>query len=258
MMKKLITMVALLANTIAFGQQLPQSTKQDARVTLVPFQEHNVVKLKARTFTTTQILFNPKETILAVEGGDTAGWMVTYHEHLPYMVFVKPTLFDSNTNMTVVTNKHNYYFQVTSNKSIKETAVKPIYALQFTYPEEEKAKLEAARKAAVLRNQALRQQHKDPKTLNWNYRFSGSAELTPQHVYDDGQFTYFEFTPTQPVPAVFAVDNKQGKESIVNTRRQGHLLIIQRLSPQFTLRSGGLVASIFNSNEIERLRQGRR
>ncbi|WP_133139677.1 P-type conjugative transfer protein VirB9 [Legionella genomosp. 1] len=258
MMKKLITTMVLLANTLAFGQQLPQSTKQDARVTVVPFQEHNVVKLKARTFTTTQILFNPKETILAVEGGDTAGWMVTYHEHLPYMMFVKPTLLNSNTNMTVVTDKHNYYFQVTSNQSMDNESVKPIYALQFTYPEEEKAKLEAARKAAVLRNASLNKQHRDPKTLNWNYRFSGSAELTPQHVYDDGQFTYFEFSPTQPVPAVFAVDNKQGKESIVNTRRQGHLLIIQRLAPQFTLRSGGLVASIFNSNEIERLRQGRR
>ncbi|WP_172458322.1 TrbG/VirB9 family P-type conjugative transfer protein [Legionella quinlivanii] len=230
-MKRLIMTGLLLAHTLAFGQQLPQSTKQDARVTLVPFQEHNVVKLKARTFTNTQILFNRNETILVVEGGDNAGWMVTFHEHLPYMVFVKPALFNSDTNMTVVTDKHNYYFQITSNKSIDSDSVKPIYALQFTYPKEEKAKLEAARKAAVLRNASLNKQHKDPKTLNWNYRFSGRAELTPQHVYDDGQFTYFEFSPTQPVPAVFAVDNKQGKESIVNTRRQGHLLIIQRLAP---------------------------
>lgn len=257
-MKKLITTLLLVANALAFAQQLPQPTKEDARVTRVPFQEHNVVKLKARTFTNTQILFNPKETVLVVEGGDTAGWMVTFHEHLPYMVFVKPTLFNSNTNMTVVTDKHNYYFQVTSNQSIENDSVNPIYALQFTYPEEEKAKLEAARRAAVLRNTALSKQHKDPKTLNWNYRFSGSAELIPQHVYDDGQFTYFELSPTQPVPAVFAVDNKQGKESVVNTRRQGQLLIIQRLAPQFTLRSGGLVASIFNSNEIVRLQQGRR
>jgi type IV secretion system protein VirB9 len=242
----------------AHALQNPQAYKDDLRVKHVPFQENNVVKLAATTFTATQILFSKNETVLAVEGGDNAGWMVTFHENLPNMIFVKPTLLRSNTNMTVITNKHNYYFHAFSNKSMAVKTKEKTYAIKFTYPEEEKAQLEAKRKARILNHETLKKQHKDPKTLNWNYRFSGNSQIMPTHVYDDGKFTYFELQKNQAVPAIFAVDDKQGKESIVNTRREGDVLIVQRLAPQFTLRHGGLVASVFNTVEIARIKQGRR
>ncbi len=93
---------------------------------------------------------------------------------------------------------------------------------------------------------------------NWNYRFSGSTQLAPAHVFDDGTFTYFELAKNQAVPAIFAVDDAQGKEAVVNIRRSGNYLIVQRIAPQFTLRNGGIVTSVFNTNEITRIKQGRR
>ncbi len=79
----------------------------------------------------------------------------------------------------------------------------------------------------------------------------------PLHVFDDGTFTYFELRKNQAVPAIFAVDDSQGKEAVVNSRREGNYMVVQRLAPQFTLRNGGTVASVFNSNEILRIKQGR-
>jgi len=256
MNKLLLTSVITLIPFISYGEQTPLAHKDDARIKYVNYQVNNVVKLKASTFAATQILFGEKESILAVEGGDTSSWMVTYHEHLPNMIFIKPTALNSNTNMTVVTNKHNYYFNVSSNTHLMGKPSHPVYAIKFNYPEEERAQKENQRKEALLQKASLKK-NKDKKQFNWNYRFSGNSQIRPVHVYDDGQFTYFELNKNQPVPAIFAVEDSQGKEAIVNTRRQGDTLIVHRLAPQFTLRNGSLIASVFNSNEIARIKQGR-
>jgi type IV secretion system protein VirB9 len=60
------------------------------------------------------------------------------------------------------------------------------------------------------------------------------------------------------LPAIFAVDDKNGKEATVNTRRLGKYLVVQRLAPQFTLRLGALTTSVFNTQEINRIAQNRR
>lgn len=256
-MNSLQVITLMAACNLGYAAQIPQACPEDARVKHVAFHEHNVVTVKATTFIATQLLFGKNEQVLAVEGGDTAGWMVTYHDNLPNMVFVKPTLLNSNTNMTIVTNLHNYYLHMVSNKALTVASKEMSYTIRFTYPEDDRKKEEAIQKNKRLNN-ADNQQPKDPKRLNHQYRFSGNNQIMPVHVYDDGHFTYFELAPNQPVPAVFAVDDRQGKESVVNTRREGNLLVVQRLAPQFSLRNGGLVASVFNSNEIARIKQGRR
>ena len=74
------------------------------------------------------------------------------------------------------------------------------------------------------------------------------------HVFDDGTFTYLQLQPGQPVPAVFAVMNRNGKESVVNYRQDGRYLVIQQTAPQFTLRVGqDQVANIFNNRDIKKL-----
>lgn len=249
--------LALAANT-AFAEIKPVSFPGDTRMKYVPYQENNVIPLQGITFTSTQILFGKNETVMDVEGGDTSGWMVTYHANLPNMVFIKPTVLGSNANITIVTNKHNYYFHAVSNETLTEDIAQQTYAIRFTYAEDEaKRKKEEALKAQKSQREVINPV-KNPEAYNWNYRFSGSAELTPVHVFDDGKFTYFELTKHQAVPAIFAVDDRQGKEAVVNTRREGNYLVVQRTAPQFTLRNGGIVTSVFNINEIARIRQGRR
>lgn len=75
------------------------------------------------------------------------------------------------------------------------------------------------------------------------------------HIFDDGQFTYMQLQAWQPVPAIFAVDNVAGKESVVNYRRDGQYLVVQQVVPQFTLREGKYhVTSVFNNRLIHHLR----
>ena len=243
-----IVMVALATTLQAQNSPEPYST--DARIKRVTYRENDVVPVHGITFTTTQIQFSDKEQVLDIEGGDTTAWMVTYHPELANMIFVKPTIFDSTTNMTVITNQRAYYFHLTSNKKMEHAPKEQTYALKFEYQQPK-----------AIRNVTKHQtknKSTQPQIVNTAYRFSGSPQLVPCHVFDDGRFTYFELGTQGTVPAIFAVDDQNGKESTVNTRRQGKYIVVQRLAPQFTLRQGGMVTSVFNSQEISRIAANRR
>ncbi len=257
-MKKSILTAALIAQIVtntASAQQTPIPYPTDNRIKTVAYQENNVVPLYGKTFTSTQVMFANDEVILDVEGGDTSGWMVTYHKNLSNMIFVKPTMLNSDSNMTIVTNKHNYYFHVVSNKTLNETDKSETFAIKFTYPVEERARLNAQLKRnKQIKNSTINAKN-NPKKYNWGYSFSGNHQVMPLHAFDDGTFTYFELRKNQALPAFFAVDDQSGKESVVNTRREGNYVVVQRLAPQFTLRNGpNAVASVFNKLEINKLK----
>lgn len=248
-MNKLLISLACLIPLTGHAQNNPKAMPQDVRIKQVVYRDNDVVPVHGVPFTTTQIQFAEKEEVLDIEGGDTTAWMVTHHPELSNIVFIKPTSFDSNTNMTVITNKHAYYFHLKSSKQIESLREQQTYALKFSYPENKpRPNINTHRAAPPLQ----------PKVVNAAYRFSGSPHLVPKHVFDDGQFTYFELTNTGSVPAIFAVDNANGKESTVNTRREGKYIVVHRLAPQFTLRQGRLTTSVFNTQEINRIAAKRR
>lgn len=253
-MRSLKALPLLLIPLMGFAEQIPKAYPQDLRVKHLPFEENNVVRFKAKTFTTTQVIFGEDEAILAAEGGDTSAWMATYHEHLPNLLFIKPTQLNSHTNLTVVTSKHSYYFELQSNKDLHQKGL-ALYALRFDYPKEKEPKAVARSKSATQRSNSSK---KPSRPMNFNYRFSGSADLVPKKVYDDGRFTYFELADNQPVPAIFAVNHQDGKESLVNLRQEGTRLVVLQLAPQFSLRKGAQVASVFNTEAIQRIQQQRR
>jgi len=249
-MKTLIlSTAALMIATGVQAQNNPVSFSTDARIKHVLYEENNVVPIQGVTFTTTQIQFGAKEEVLDIEGGDSTAWMVTYHPELSNTLFVKPTILGSNTNLTVITNQHAYYFHLTSNNKIEPNPSQKTYAVKFEYQAVKQPTRQALPKANPLVH---------PKVLNTAYSFSGSPQLVPRHVFDDGKFTYFELSTNGAVPAVFAVDDKNGKESTVNTRREGKYLIVQRIAPQYTLRQGKLATSVFNTQEINRIAANRR
>ncbi len=251
-MKQLTLGFCLLASINAYATQTPIAYPSDNRIKMVAYSENNVVPIDGAVFTTTQLQFGPDEYVLDVEGGDREGWVVTYQKNIPNMLFIKPSVHDSKSNMTVVTNRHTYYFVVQTT-----TDASPTYALKFVYPEEARKQLKVSLTTRKREERSILSSNKEPKHYNWNYAFHGDKTIMPMHVFDDGVFTYLELRPGQDVPAVFAVDNKQGKEALVNLNRQGNYVVIHRLAPQLTLRAGQHhVASIFNNRAIQALQRG--
>ena len=83
---------------------------------------------------------------------------------------------------------------------------------------------------------------------NSNYSIaegSGSEDIVPALVFDDGRFTYFRFPGNREVPAVFHVLG-DGSETLVNARMEDDLLVVDRVSRKLMLRSGSAVVGIWN------------
>lgn len=239
-----------LFDSTLFAVEKPRALATDHRIRVVNYQPDNVVLMNATTFTAMQIVFGSDEMIENIQGGDLSAWTLNIPKDLGYMMFLKPTIADSNTNMTVITNKHTYYFHLISHSNETPTDT---YALRFIYPKEEQANLSGHYNPT--QKQAILNASDQPQNYNWDYSFSGSRSIMPLHIFDDGRFTYLQLQPRQSIPAIFAVDNRSGKEAVVNYRREGDYLIVQQLSPQFTLRADRYhVASVFNNKRIHQLK----
>ncbi len=252
-------MISLGIASAAIADMTPKSGIADARIKQVEYQKNNVVSIEGQAFVSTQIIFGEDEVILDVQGGDEAGWTAHIDKSLPYILNVKPTLFDSNTNLSVVTvdahhDKRMYRFHLLMGSAVSEKNA--TYAVEFVYPDKEEARLQETLNYLKHQQLAIINASKNPSDYHWDYSFNGDKSIMPLHVFDDGQFTYLQLRPGQAVPSVFAVDNKAGDESVVNTRTEGDYLVIQQLAPQFTLREGSHhVASLFNNPVIEKRRQ---
>lgn len=264
-MKKIVAFSSLLfslcLSSVTMAEITPKPMMEDQRVKQVEYQKNNVVTVYGQAFISTQLIFGSDETILDVQGGDEAGWTVHIDKVLPYILNIKPTLFNSNTNLAVVTSdskgdKRIYRFHLLMGNQVDTANEKPTYAIEFVYPDKEKAKLEATLNYLQRQKETILNASKQPADYHWDYSFNGDKSIMPVHVFDDGQFTYLQLRPGQTVPAMFAVDNAVGQESVVNTRTEGDYLIIQQLAPQFTLRQGEYhVASIFNNEMIKKIRE---
>ena len=177
--QSLITIGLSLASMTLMATTQPLKLATDSRIEVVTYSPYNVVPIQGTTFTTTQITFSKSEYIENVQNGDLGAWTASISKDIPYMMFVKPTVYGSNTNMTVVTNQHTYYFHLQSNTKDQTSQEKATFAIHFVYPNEQLAKTV----------NAIRHQHKQTQQMitpsvqenhrikNHRYSFSGDSRF---------------------------------------------------------------------------------
>ncbi len=207
------TLAVLLAAS-ASAESVPGRNGHDARVRVTQHVDGQVFLIRTTLTRATTIEFEEGERIVSIVAGDTASYAF---ESIPgdRVFAIKPTSRGVKTNVTVYTDRRSYYFSL-------EEGSTPFYVVRFSYPE--RARQSAG--STPVRS-----------TQNANYGVSDQNEITPQSVWDDGAFTYFQFAPNAPVPAVFKVT--QGRERSVNSQVvQDRVLRVSGTSQQWALRLG--------------------
>jgi type IV secretion system protein VirB9 len=259
-MKHLLTSIAVIASLsgTAYAATTPNSLSADARVKTVPYDENNVVSLTGYYGYQTTIQFNPFEKIQNISIGDSIAWQVVPNK-VGNILFVKPIEERATTNMTVITDSRIYNFELTSGLAGSPRDSRITYMLKFSYPAQSVMDFSGG-EVTLFPGQTLgpyapkTKISEDgiasagaPKDLNFEYSYKGEPDLSPSAVFDNGEFTYFKFADMDNLPAIFAVDKKRN-ESVVNYHMEGGYMVIERLSPQFTLRHGEMEACVFNDN----------
>ena len=236
---------ALAAPLLLAGLAALPAHAQDARLLERLYDPTQVVKIEGKAGVQTTIRFGKDETIENVAIGDSQKWQVTPNRGADHL-FVKPLDPRAVTNMTVVTNKRTYLFDLVAGASTK-----PLYLLSFTYPveiEPVEAADAAPQRASEVEMAAATDPYAviDPAALNFDWSRQGTASLLPERVYDDGSATFLVWPAGSALPAILVRDH-EGTEGPVNYAVRGELIVLDIVPREIILRAGEEDARLTNN-----------
>lgn len=236
----LLAMTIILA-TPAHAAREPRPIKLDHRVRTVIYQPDEVYKFTGHYRYQTSIEFGSDETIQTISMGDSTAWMINPSGS---RLFLKPIEQDATTNMTLITNKHTYLFELHARDTDDINSPDMVFVMRFIYQDAEQ--MQALNNGLDTIPALDIKEH--PEKYNFNYTIAGPEHIAPIRIFDDGEFTYFQFRDKNAeVPAFFWVDG-QGNEALINYRTRGDYIVVERVSGKFTLRHGGDVVCVFNES----------
>jgi type IV secretion system protein VirB9 len=218
----------------------------DARIVSHRFNAEEVVRIQGQLGIQASIAFAENEQIENVAVGDSASWQITPNKRAN-LLFVKPLSPRARTNMTVVTDRRTYFFDLAA-----AVGGPPLYVLRFTYPDEPKPIAPAPALAMSAEEaQAVAAPPKeapvDPAKLNFAWRTRGKAALLPSRIYDDGESTYLTWPRKASLPAM-QVKNEKGVEGPVNYAVRGEVIVVEGVPDAIVLRAGKDAAELRRQN----------
>ena len=224
----------------SFAVQEPRVLPTDPRIRTYVYDPNDVFKFLGHYKFQSSIEFSPEETISTISMGDSLAWQVSPSGN---RLFIKPIEPDATTNMTVVTNLRIYQFELHAEEAEDVSDDSLTFSARFHYPSGSVGgslqRFESEKGPDI---------EKEPEKYNFNYTISGSELISPLKIFDDGEFTYFEFRDKNAdIPAFFNVD-VDGNEAVINYHVAGKYVVVEMVAHQFTLRAGPDVACVFNES----------
>ncbi len=221
---------------------MAMSVATDSRIVTLDYDEASVVRLEGCVNFQTMITFGKGEHVENVGLGDSSQWQVMPNKRAD-LLFVKPITPKAYSNMTVVSDKHTYNFELRAAPAEACDHGHAIYELRFTYaPEPSAAPPTVKDKQAVPTDlNALPL----PEKRNTAYTYSGDVLLVPLRIFDDGASTYMRWADGIETPAVYAL-NPDNTESIINYANRGDYLVIEQVARAFVLRRGTQKVTLYN------------
>lgn len=220
----------------AFADTKP-SLPVDGRIKIFTYTPEDVYSLITKHGYQTSVSFAPTEEINTISVGDRSLWQIIPAGN---RLFVRPMTDNLSTNMTVITNRREYNFDL---KSLPESGRNNLYAVQFRYPDEVRNETNAndflPPSPVALGTGGVAIPPMDTQrtqTKNDHYSYTGSDVVAPEEVYDDGRYTYiaYDVMPTPP-PTPFVIGN-EGQAAIAVHKIQGNQIILRIVSNSFILR----------------------
>lgn len=237
----------------------------DPRLREVVYDRHAVLTVPVKRGVVTHVVLDADEAITDVVaglGGDCArpesAWCIVAQPGGRHLFVKARSSASAPNNLAVVTDRRTHAFRFTVLPDAD--ARPPVFRLTVKAPARvQLAEIARLREIAPPLAPALppppapavvvaERLQTRPPVMNTHYAVAegaGSQEIVPTLVFDDGRFTYLRFPGNREIPAVFHV-RSDGSESLVNTRMEDDLLVVDRVSRRLTLRSGTAVVGVWN------------
>jgi len=162
----LLVLPVFVASCFAVGARAdePKHEQEDSlsdnRMKVLYYDANDVYTILTRVGYESYIEFSPHEEIDTISVGERSFWQLIPAGN---RLFVRPLRNDIATDMTVITNKHAYQFDL---KSTGDEKASILYVARFSYPEEERQKMRMLRQNTIsnpfMPNAALQAQITTP------------------------------------------------------------------------------------------------
>jgi type IV secretion system protein VirB9 len=203
MIRSALALALLFAATAADAQD---ASAADPRIQTMPYDAGRVVPLRVAPRHQLTLMFAAGERIENVAIGDADAWQITANNRADALFIKALGSTGSSTNMTVITDTRTYSFELTLATA---PGFDTPYVMRFTYPD------------ASLANEA----GDVPPPTTGRYRLSGARSARPSVIEDDGVRTYVQWAAQQPVPAIFAVDERGAETLLQGQMRDGRFVL---------------------------------
>lgn len=225
------------APPVAAPASLPVAT--DSRIKTFIYSENDVFDIVTHYGFQSNIEFGVNEEIQTISIGDRISFQIMPSGR---RLFIRAMTTNARTNMTVVTNKHAYQFDVSSVPAPTMPNEELVYVVRFYYPNDHKNNMSAVMPVAASSTMNMT----GTKLYNYKYTFTGSDQIAPLKIFDDGKSTYFKLTALSGyTPNIYAMDDT-GKEVSLATHNSGEYVVVDIVSPRFNIREGDYMVSVYN------------
>jgi type IV secretion system protein VirB9 len=225
--------LVLAAAGAAQAQSPVHGGPTDPRIRTIFYDPDRVVRLDAFVGYQMMLQFAPDERVENVAIGEGSTWQITPNKEAT-LLFIKPMEHAVHTNMTVITDRREYLFDLAAHPASEAGALGITYVVRFAYPP-----------PPVVVALAPPPKPPPPERRNMAYGYVGDRDLVPSLVFDDGRFTYFQWPANTVIPALFVI-GPDGRETLAEYSHRDGLQVVEQLAPRFRLRDGKRVTTVIN------------
>jgi type IV secretion system protein VirB9 len=273
--KKYSTFLFFMVLMLSFAKNLFAQTPitTDSRIRTLVYNANEVYELKFYYNYQSFIEFSDDEEIEMISIGEAFAWRLT---PAGKRIFIRPLEIAAHTNMTIITNRRTYHFDIRSDEFDGKADEELVYTVRFFYPQIGQP-LPIPPQLAVP-NVAIVREPKAPgiiKTsfpaadvgkplspvierninnneLNFDYSLAGkSDDIIPLKVYDDSTETFFQFANNNAsIPTISLVD-VNGNETPLQYLIKDNYISVPAIGRQFTLRKNNSLLCIYNNNLLQ-------
>lgn len=236
-MRYLILFIILLYSSVSLADNKPIA--MDSRIKTFIYSENEVFRLVVHYGYQTSIEFADGEEIQTISVGNNYAWQLT---PVGRRLFIKPLEENILTNMTILTNKRSYQFEVQSKLLSYTIDEELVYVVRFFFPDADFDKT----RPAIVSNET-KEIIPTITPYNFNYSLTGPEAISPVKIFDDGVNTFFKFDDKlQVIPAIL-VKTEKGVLPL-EPRKRGDYVIVNSIGKEFELKLNNNIVNVFNEN----------
>jgi type IV secretion system protein VirB9 len=216
----------------------------DSRIKTLIYTKNQIFRIEANYGYQSFIEFAENEKIKTIAVGDNVSWSINPAAN---KVFLRPFEKEGKTNMTVITDKRTYVFDLIARSDSDSVDKNLTYIVRFYYPEkQDEFSIGVDPKNESNFSFNGKTYNVNYNNLHHNYSAVGDKSIEPLEVFDNSNVTFFRFK-SKKIPRIFII-NRDKSETQVKMVEFKNYIVIDGVHKKLHLRYKNLVTIITNND----------